>query len=92
MTGAFTVKGEKRHKFVKFKVSEDWPPRFAKLELQVRASKRDRRRDEARLFTVFEYLPFPSHCCHRRQTQHDELDMPASSNSHLSGARGGVLL
>lgn len=35
MTGAFTIKGEKRHKFVKFKVSEDWPPRFTKLELQV---------------------------------------------------------
>ncbi|CAM9248115.1 unnamed protein product [Hapterophycus canaliculatus] len=35
MTGAFTVKGEKRHKFVKFKVGEDWPPRFAKLELQM---------------------------------------------------------
>ncbi|CAN0411191.1 unnamed protein product, partial [Ectocarpus sp. 13 AM-2016] len=37
MTGAFTVKGETRHKFVKFKVSEEWPPRFAKLEIQVRA-------------------------------------------------------
>lgn len=37
MTGAFTVKGEKRHKFVKFKVGEDWPPRFAKLEIQVPA-------------------------------------------------------
>ncbi|CAM9174791.1 unnamed protein product [Pylaiella littoralis] len=35
MTGAFTVKGEKRHKFVKFKVDEEWPPRFAKLELQM---------------------------------------------------------
>ncbi|CBJ48484.1 conserved unknown protein [Ectocarpus siliculosus] len=35
MTGAFTVKGEKRHKFVKFKVSEEWPPRFAKLEIQM---------------------------------------------------------
>lgn len=35
MTGAFTVKGEKRHKFVKFTVDEKWPPRFAKLELQV---------------------------------------------------------
>eukprot|EP00903_Cladosiphon_okamuranus_P009333 g8901.t1 len=35
MTGAFTVKGEKRHKFVKFKVDEQWPPRFAKLELQM---------------------------------------------------------
>lgn len=40
MTGAFTVKGEKRHKFVKFKVDEEWPPRFAKLELQVRARPR----------------------------------------------------
>lgn len=35
MTGAFTVKGEKRHKFVKFKIGEEWPPRFTKLELQV---------------------------------------------------------
>ncbi|CAM9976792.1 unnamed protein product [Laminaria digitata] len=35
MTGAFTVKGEKRHKFVKFKVAEDWPPKFTKLELQM---------------------------------------------------------
>lgn len=37
MTGSFTVKGEKRHKFVKFKVGEEWPPRFTKLELQVRS-------------------------------------------------------
>lgn len=35
MTGAFTIKGEKRYKFVKFKVGEGWPPRFTKLELQV---------------------------------------------------------
>lgn len=36
MTGAFTVEGERRHKFVKFKVGSEWPPRFTKLELEVR--------------------------------------------------------
>lgn len=39
MTGAFSIKGEERHKFVKFKVGEEWPPKFTKLELQVTNSR-----------------------------------------------------
>jgi formamidopyrimidine-DNA glycosylase len=34
MTGSFSIKGAERLTFHEFKVSEDWPPRFCKLEIQ----------------------------------------------------------
>jgi formamidopyrimidine-DNA glycosylase len=34
MTGSFSIKGADRLTFHEFKVSEDWPPRFCKLEIK----------------------------------------------------------
>ncbi|CAM9784655.1 unnamed protein product [Ascophyllum nodosum] len=35
MTGSFSIKGQPRHKYVKFKVEGEWPPKFTKLELEM---------------------------------------------------------